>query len=162
MTIMMMRALVVLAALHAAPACAQSMDEIAGSWAILDPAGARIGESTIVVQAPNAMIFEERRVGADPVQQLWFENSEAAGGWVQLFVSPRGIRAFAPVSAPGEWPIVLGARVTLQSGAEADFRMTMSRESADRHRRLLEISTDGSLTWSTVFDFRYRRIDTGD
>lgn len=151
--------LVLLAVLCAAPACAQSngLDEMAGRWAILDPAGARIGASTIVVQTPGAMLFEERRIGDEPTQQLWFEDSERAGGWVQLFLGPRGIREFAPLSAHDAWPLVLGAHVTLQSGTQADFRMTLSRQSADQYRRLLEISTDGNRTWSPVFDYVYRR-----
>ena len=152
-------ALLLLTVLFSAPACAQTggLDEMAGRWTIVDPSGVRLGESAIVVQTPGAMLFEERRVGSDPAQQLWFENSERAGGWVQLFLGPRGVREFTPQSVPGAWPLVLGAHVGLQSGAEADFRMTLSRQSPDHYRRLLEISTDGQRSWSAVFDYTYRR-----
>jgi hypothetical protein len=156
------KALLLATALFAAPACAQTagLDAMAGHWAITGATGERLGASTIQVQTPGAMLFEERRVGNDPPQQLWFENSERTGGWVQLFLGPHGIREFTQLSRPNEWPVVLGAHVVLQNRTEADFRMTMSRRSADQYRRVLEISTDGRRTWSAVFDYVYRRDGT--
>lgn len=131
---------------------------LAGSWTIHDDRGAQVGRSQIVVQAPGTMLYEERTIADEPVQALWFENAERNGGWTQLFVGPGGMtREFRPLSAPGEWPIVLGADVTLRDGSPVKFRMTMSRESSDRSRRLLEISRDSGASWEIVFDYHYRR-----
>ena len=86
---------------HAEP----MLDALAGDWSIRDASGAIIGRSTIAVQTPDAMLFEERRIGNEPAQQLWFERSERAGGWAQLFLGPNGIREFALLSAQarGRW-----------------------------------------------------------
>jgi hypothetical protein len=139
----------------AAPAVA--LDTMAGHWTIFDTSGAAIGSSTITVQMPDAMILEERRIDKEDGQLLWFERSERSGGWVQLFLGPDGIREFLPLSLPGAWPLVLGSHVRLGDGAEVDFRMTLTRSTADSSRRILEISRDGGTTWSRVFDYSYRR-----
>jgi hypothetical protein len=134
------------------------LDFLAGSWALHDPSGTRVGSSRIVVQASNAMLFEERQVGNAAMQPLWFANVESSGRWTQYFVGALGlIRAFVAESGPGAWPIVMGADVTLRDGTPVRFRMTMSRASADETRRILEISRDGGAAWSTVFDYVYRR-----
>ena len=134
------------------------LDFLAGDWDLYDPSGARIGHSRILVQAPGAMLFEERLVGEDHPQPLWFENSEADGGWIQLFVGIRGlVREFRTTSPPGEWPLVMGADVTLRDGTPVRFRMTMSRRSNDETRRILEVTRDGGTQWDTVFDYGYRR-----
>lgn len=131
---------------------------LAGAWTIHDADGAEVGSSEIVEQAAGAVYFETRRVGDTNDQPLWFVNSESAGGWSQLFVGPgRRVRAFEPISAPGEWPIVLGATLVMKDGAPAQFRMTLARTGEDRSRRALERSNDGGATWTTVFDYDYRR-----
>ena len=139
-----------------APPQAQ-LDFLVGDWQVTDAAG-RIGRSHIIAQVPGAMLYELREVGGDGPLPLWFEYSERGAGWIQLFPSPAGIREFALLSPPGAWPMVFGADVTLQDGSRARFRLTMSRASADRNRRLLEMSRDGGGSWATVFDYEYRRV----
>jgi len=142
----------------AQPAAPPQLDFLAGNWSLHDAAGTRVGSSRIVVQAANAMLFEERQVGNAAAQPLWFANVESSGRWTQYFVGALGlIRAFEAQTAPGAWPIVMGADVTLRDGTPVRFRMTMSRASADETRRILEISRDGGATWNNVFDYSYRR-----
>ncbi|MGQ0590192.1 MAG: hypothetical protein ACT4N8_11795 [Sphingosinicella sp.] len=147
----------------AAPAAAQApaesqLDFLAGEWTLHDAAGAEIGRSRVVVQAPAAMLYEERRVGEREAQPLWFARFERDGGWTQLFVGATDmVREFRPVSPPGAWPLVLGGDVTLRDGTPVRFRMTMTRVSDDESGRILEMSRDNGATWSTTFDYRYRR-----
>lgn len=109
------------------------------------------------VQAPGAMLFETRRVGTGKPQALWFANLESAG-WTQWFVGARGsLREFRAQSTPGAWPLVMGAEIVTQDGQKTLFRMTISRASDDDTRRLLESTRDAGRTWTTVFDYRYRR-----
>ena len=157
-------ALLILALLYfapaalAQPAAEPQLDFLAGDWALHDSAGARVGSSRIVVQAPNAMLYEERSVGNNGAQPLWFANVESSGRWTQFFVGARGlIRAFEAETAPGTWPIVMGSDVTLRDGTPVRFRMTISRASADETRRILEVSRNRGATWSNVFDYVYRR-----
>ena len=134
------------------------LDFLEGQWAIHDPSGAEVGRSRIAVQAPGAMLFEERKVGED-AQPLWFENSETDKGWVQLFVGASGLmREFKQTSAPGVWPMIMTGDVVLRDGTPATFRLTMSRASNDETRRLLEMSRDKGGSWSPVFDYTYRRV----
>ena len=147
-----------LAAAQADPAPQSQLDFLAGEWSIHDASGARVGRSHIVVQAPNAMLFEQRVVGDRAPQPLWFEHAEAGDRWSQLFVGALGlIRAFRAETPTGQWPIVMGADVTLRDGTPVRFRMTMSKASEDETRRLLEMSRDQGASWNTVFDYSYRR-----
>ena len=134
------------------------LDFLAGEWLLADSAGADIGRSTIVVQAAGVMLYEERRIGDRAPQPLWFSNSEANGGWTQLFIGAAGMmREFKPLSPQGSWPVVLGADVTLRDGSSARYRMIMQRQSENESTRVLEISRDSGATWQKVFDYRYRR-----
>lgn len=138
-------------------AAAVSLDALAGKWTLHDAAGAPVGESTVQVQVPGAMLYEERRVGDGRPQPLWFANFEA-DGWRQLFVGIGGtMREFATESPAGQWPLVMGANVVTQDGATTKFRMTIARPAKDESRRVLEASRDAGRTWSTVFDYTYRR-----
>lgn len=145
----------------APPAFAQppsQLDFLGGDWTLHDSSGAQVGRSRIVVQAPGAMLFEERIVDGGEAQPIWFENSERNGGWTQLFVGAAGLmREFNTLSATGVWPIVMGGDVTLRDGTPVKFRLTMSRDSDDLTRRVLEISRDSGATWAPVFDYVYRR-----
>lgn len=130
---------------------------LAGDWAVSDASGAVVGRSHIVMQAPGAALYEERRVGTE-MQPLWFVRSERHQAWTQLFVGVSGmVREFPATSAPGTWPMVMGADVTLRDGTPVRFRLTMTRTTDDDSRRVLEVSRDQGTTWSTVFDYRYRR-----
>ena len=133
----------------------RALDFLAGDWTITDPSGAT-GRSHIVVQVPHAMLYELREIGSDGPLPLWFAFSEE-GGWVQLFPGPAGMRAFRLVSDSRAWPLVFGGDVRLRDGTPVRFRLTMSRASNDESRRLLEMSHDGGATWSTAFDYTYRR-----
>ena len=149
------------AAFSASTALAQEesrLDFLAGEWTIHDPSGTEVGWSRIVVQAPGAMLYEERQVGERPVQPLWFERAERNGGWTQLFVGAAGMtREFRPLSPAGEWPLVLGNDVTLRDGTPVRFRMTLDAPSDEGSRRRLEMSSDQGANWSIVFDYVYRR-----
>lgn len=135
------------------------LDFLAGQWSIHDSKGEQVGHSRIVVQAPGAMLFEERKVGDGNAQPLWLENSESTQGWKQLFVGATGqIREFRQTSQPGAWPVVMGGDVVLRDGTPARFRLTLSRDSNDSSRRLLEMSRDSGANWQTVLDYRYTRI----
>jgi hypothetical protein len=146
----------------AAPADAATavidLDFLGGNWDLFDAAGKKVGDSTITVHAPGAALFELRTADGGEGQPLWFFNSERDKGWVQLFLGPSNqARAFTLQSPPNSWPLVLGADVVLRDGTPARFRMTMTRASADLSRRKLEMSRDQGATWSTVFDYEYRR-----
>jgi hypothetical protein len=134
------------------------LDFLAGEWTLHDSGGTPVGRARITVQAPGAMIYEERTVGDQPMQPLWFENAERSGGWTQLFVGPRNqVREFTTLSEPGAWPLIFGGDVVRRDGTPARFRLTLTRQSDDESRRVLEISTDGGLSWQIVFDYRYVR-----
>jgi len=139
-------------------AAAEPMDFMEGTWIIENSDGDVVGRSEIVAQVHGTMLYERRTIGdADP-QPLWLENAERNNGWTQLFVGPNGqTREFIPRTAPGEWPLVLGADVTLQDGSPARFRMTITRESDRLSRRHLEISRDRGDAWKTVFHYTYRK-----
>lgn len=135
-----------------------SLDVLAGRWTLHDPQGAVVGESVVVVEQAGAMLREERRVGSQKPQLLWFAHLES-GGWKQLFAGIQGtLRAFDTRSAPRQWPLVMGATVATQDGQSTQYRMTMTRSTPDALRRILESSRDGGVRWSTVFDYTYRRI----
>jgi len=134
-----------------------SLDFLGGDWTLFDPSGKEAGKSHVDVQLPGAMIYE-RRTDASGELPVWFFNSEAEGGWVQLFPGPAGaLREFAPQSKPGEWPLVLGSDVTLRDGRKAKFRLTLRHASDNESHRLLEMSTDAGKSWSPVFDYKYVR-----
>lgn len=135
-----------------------SLDFLVGDWALFDANGKQVGTSTIVAEFPGSMLLETRKVDGQPPQPLWFENAEAEGGWSQLFVGPQGkVRMFKPVSPQSKWPLELGSDVTLQDGTPVRFKMTMTHPSAERSNRKLEMSRDAGATWTTVFDYEYRR-----
>ena len=146
---------IIAAALVSAPDA--QLDGWAGTWAIANSEGRRIGHSRIEEQAPQLMVFEVREVEGNPPQPLWFEYSERNKGWTQLFRGPFGIREFGPLSPPGEWPLRLGADVVLRDGTPVTYRMAVTRISADAYRRLLEVSRDKGKSWQTVFDYQYSR-----
>jgi hypothetical protein len=134
-----------------------ALDSWAGEWVVHDPSGKAIGESRIVVQAPNAMLYEERRIGDEEPQPLWFANSERDNAWIQMFVGPAGIRIFRQTTGPGAWPLMMSGEAVLRDGRPASFRLTVTRASADESRRLLEMSIDKGASWSPLFDYTYRR-----
>jgi hypothetical protein len=150
--------LLLLAAGPAAVSGSGRVDFLVGDWAIYDQAGKQVGTSHVDAQVPGSMLLEMRRVDGEP-QPLWCENSERDGGWIQLFIGPKGqIRAFTPVSKPGEWPLVIGADVVLQDGIPARFRVTMPQPHDRKSLRKLEMSKDSGRSWSTVFAYEYRRV----
>ena len=150
-----------IAAQPAAPDAAASaidLDILGGQWDLYDSSGKKVGASTITVQAPGAALFEQRTADGGEAQPLWFINSERDKGWIQLFLGPSNqARAFTLQSPANSWPLVLGSDVVLRDGTPARFRMTLTRASADLSRRKLEMSRDQGASWSTVFDYEYRR-----
>lgn len=153
---------ILIASLTAAgPAVAQeavSLDFLSGHWTLYDAEGTTVGTSSIELQVPGAALYESRRVGTGSGQPLWFFNSESKAGWTQLFVGvTRLVREFTPQSPPGQWPLVMGSKITLQDGRTMLFRMTLTHDSDDASHRVLEQSPDGGTTWSTYFDYTYRR-----
>ena len=133
------------------------LDFLAGDWTLFDASGKSVGKSHIELQLPGAMIYEVR-TDLDGKLPVWFVNSEAKGGWVQLFPGPAGsLREFTPLSKMGEWPLLLGSDAVLRDGRKVKFRLTMERASDSESRRALEMSPDGGAKWSTVFDYRYVR-----
>jgi hypothetical protein len=161
--LLFMRPLVLALLAVATPATAEApqaafLDSLIGDWELLDPTGAKVGQSRVVVQAPGAMLYEERRIGSGAIQPLWFANSEPNGGWTQLFVGVSGqIREFRMQSPAGEWPLVLGADVRLADGSPARFRLTVTPLADGNSRRVLERSTDVGANWTTVFNYTYRK-----
>lgn len=137
------------------------LDILAGDWTLTDASGVT-GRSHVEIAAPGAMLFERREVGADGPLPLWFAYSERTRGWVQLFPSPNGLREFPLLSAAGQWPLIFGGEVTLQGGASARFRLTMTQPGPDRGERRLEMSRDAGANWQTVFVYTYRRLNTGE
>ena len=134
------------------------LDFLAGDWIIQDADGEPIGTSRIVLQVPDTMLYEERVVDGKTPQPLWLENAERNNGWTQLFVGPAGqTREFPLRSEPGTWPIVMGADVVLRNGTPVTFRLTLSRQSDDESRRVLEMSADQGDTWKTILEYQYRR-----
>ncbi|NND59249.1 MAG: hypothetical protein HKN49_03195 [Gammaproteobacteria bacterium] len=137
---------------------AGQLDFLAGDWILYDTDGQRVGVSRIVAQVPGTMLYEVRTLDGKQPQSLWLENAERNGGWTQLFVGPAGqTRQFPLQSAPGEWPLVMGADVVLRSGQSVAFRMTISKESDDTSRRVLEMTANQGESWRTIFDYNYRR-----
>ena len=134
-----------------------SLDFLQGDWLLLDPTGKQVGTSHVEVRLPGAMIYELRS-DANGKLPVWFAASEAKGGWVQFFPGPKGsLREFDPVSKAGTWPVVLGNEVVLRDGRSVTFRLTLDHASDNASHRVLEMSSDGRKTWSTVFDYRYVR-----
>lgn len=135
-----------------------ALDVLVGQWTLHDAKGVLVGESHVQVLEAGVMLFEARRVGSAKPQSLWFANFESQG-WQQLFVGVQGaLRSFATESAVGLWPIVMGATVATRDGQATRFRMTISRATNDEMRRVLESSRDAGSTWTTVFDYTYRRV----
>lgn len=135
-----------------------SLSFLTGDWVLHDASGATVGVSHIEVSGTNAVLFEQRTIGTNPSQPLWFVNSERAGGWVQLFLNPsQQVREFTMQSVGGSWPLILGGEFELRDGTAARFRLTITHESDALSRRLLEMSRDGGETWSPALDYTYRR-----
>ena len=135
------------------------LDFLAGKWALLNADGSDAGTSC--VRLDNGMISEVRRDNEGDVP-LWFFQSERNGGWTQLFPAPSGeLREFTPQSKPGDWPLILGSKVTLKDGRRVTFRLTMKRLEERNSRRHLEMSADDGKTWNTVFDYTYRAVQAG-
>lgn len=135
-----------------------SLDVLVGQWTLHDAKGALVGDSHVQVLEAGVMLVEARRIGSARPQSLWFANFESQG-WQQLFVGVQGsLRSFATESAAGLWPVVMGATVATRDGQSTRFRMTMSRATDDEMRRVLESSRDAGATWTTVFDYTYRRV----
>lgn len=128
-----------------------------GNWTIYRHDGSVAGTSAIESRWPNAVYFEQRKIGDDPAQLLWFVNMET-DGWQQLFIGIAGtVRKFQSVSETGKWPLVFALDVVLKDGTPARFRMTVEKQSEDVSRRILERSVDGGSSWGQVFDYTYRR-----
>jgi hypothetical protein len=137
---------------------AVGLDFLVGTWQLRDASGKVIGTSVIEIQEAGAVLFERRTVGEGKPQSLWLVNVESPAGWGQLFLGPkRQVREFRAMSAPGVWPMVMGGEFVTQDGKSTRFRMTMTRGSDDETRRVLELSRDGGVNWSTAFDYTYAR-----
>lgn len=138
------------------------LDFLAGEWEIFDAAGQRVGDSNVVLRAPNAVIFEQRHLHGLGTQVLWFVNSERDGGWKQLNMGVTGqMREFIPQSKLGEWPMVFGADVISADGGTARYRLVFMRRSATELRRTLNYSRDRGATWKVEHDLVYRRKQAG-
>ena len=140
-----------------APVSAVDLGFLVGDWELFDAGGQRVGSSRVSVQAPGAMLFEERAVGDGAPQPLWFVNSERDGGWVQMFVGPKNQARVFTGPSPQSWPLELGSDVTLVDGSAARFRLTMQRIGPEGSRRVLLMSRDKGASWKPIFDYEYRR-----
>jgi hypothetical protein len=148
------------AAVPKAPALPLDLGFLDGDWILLDPAGKPVGKSHVATLLAGALIHE-LRTDAQGALPVWFIRTERTGGWSQLFPGPNGdLREFTPLSAPGEWPLILGGDAILRDGREARFKLTLTKDSPDASHRLLEMSTDGGRTWQSIFDYHYRRATT--
>lgn len=132
-----------------------------GDWDVLNPAGQKIGTSSITSTNDGCVVLEswrDARGGTGNSFNFYESNTKR---WHQFWVSSNG--NVAPISAaadgtpmPMSGSLVAGAMV-LQSpaGVKPLNRWTWSRLGGGNVRQHAEQSDDGGTTWKTVFDGLY-------
>lgn len=139
---------------------APTLDHLIGSFDVFDPSGKLAATSTARWDQAGVAIAEDRRsVARADTQKLWFFYGDFGLGWKQLFVGRAGtVREFAQQKVLEDGGVELGARFDNGDGTFTLFRILVSGpDGSGGHRRHLESSRDEGKTWTTVFDYTYRR-----
>jgi hypothetical protein len=89
---------------------------------------------------------------ADNWRQLWLTDRALDVAGTKEKVEVSGVTTPTRIRFEGHYPGRTG-------GAVIYDRTTLTLESPDRVRQLIEISTDGGQSWTAVFDGEYRRAN---
>ena len=85
-------------------------------------------------------------------KQVWVAEQALDAGGMKEKAEVREQTSATQIRFQGRYP-------GRKPGVTIDDRTTLTRESPDRVRQLIELSTDGGRTWNPVFDAEYRRVD---
>jgi hypothetical protein len=118
--------------------------------AILD--GCAVTEQWLDVQgrAGLSLFWYDRH--ADRWKQVWVTEQALEAGGTKEKIEVRELTSATQIRFQGSYP-------GRMPGVTIDDRTTLTREAPDRVRQLIEVSKDGGVTWSPVFDAEYRRGD---
>ncbi len=135
----------------------RDLDFWLGEWEVQVPAGTPIATSRITSILSGCAIEEDysQNDGALAGRSLsaW---SEAKGHWLQRYVDSKGDVQEWEGEPAGPSIRFLQAGPG-PDGRPASFRMTYTPDGPDRVRQLIELSSDGGKSWTSVFDALYVR-----
>jgi tetratricopeptide (TPR) repeat protein len=131
----------------------RAFDFWAGTWEARTPDGIRQGVNRIEVVLGGAALIE-RWSGASGYRGISLNRYDrTTDRWRQTWVDDQGdIVEF-------EDGVVSDGRLTfIARDADGERRLTFTDLGPDAFRQLSERSSDGGATWTTEYDFRYRRL----
>jgi tetratricopeptide (TPR) repeat protein len=126
-----------------------------GEWDVHDPEGKRLARSSVQLILDDCVLFEN--YDADGYEgksfSTWDRDSKS---WQQRWIDNGGaMRDLRGALVDGA--MVLERDSTLPDGRPARTRMSYSKIDGDRVRQRIEVSTDGSKSWSTAWEGIYVR-----
>jgi hypothetical protein len=129
-----------------------------GKWHVVSPQGQPLGTNTITESLDGCMLIEswESASGGQKGMSInYYDRVE--GNWTQIFRDNSGNIAQWPTLTGG----VVGDAMVLESPADAEprTRWTWTEEADGRVRQMAESSSDGGVTWTTIWDSYYERAD---
>lgn len=130
-----------------------SGQEAAGSnliEAILD--GCAVTERWLDVEGHTGLSLFYFDANADRWKQVWVTDRAFAIGGTKEKTEVRELTTPTRIRFQGHYP-------GRAPGALIEDRTTLTRETPDRVRQLIEVSKDDGKTWTPVFDAEYRRAD---
>lgn len=143
-----------------APAYRQ-FDFWAGSWAVTDPSGKRVGSNRIEIILGGCALQEHWRGAGggsgtslniyDARRRVWHQTWVDGGGG--LLVIEGGLE---------HGSMVLSGTSRSRAGKQVLNRITWTPRDADHVRQHWQVSTDGGQHWKTVFDGLYTRVSAPD
>jgi hypothetical protein len=89
---------------------------------------------------------------ADRWKQVWVTEHALSPGGAKEKAEVRELTSPTQIRFQGRYP-------GRTPGVVIEDRTTLTREAPDRVHQLIEVSTDGGMTWASVFDAEYRRAD---
>lgn len=140
----------------ATPPEARQFDFWVGDWEVTTPDGQKAGENCIEKIAGERGLLENWSDAMGGSGKSLNAYNVAKKQWQQFWVGNGGILELAGgLNEHGE--MVLSGETVRPNGRHTTQRITWSPNPDGSVRQHWEQSTDGGLTWATVFDGLYRR-----
>jgi hypothetical protein len=142
-----------------------ALDFWLGRWTVTE-GGAPSGRNDIEAILDGCAVAEHWLdvEGHAGLSLFWYDRP--ANRWKQVWVTEQALEAGGAKEKAEVRELTSDTQIRFQGrypgrmpGVTIDDRTTLTRETPDRVRQLIEISKDGGKTWNPVFDAEYRRAD---
>jgi tetratricopeptide (TPR) repeat protein len=129
-----------------------------GEWNVFSPAGLQVGKSRIEKIVGDCIILENWTSGAGSDGKSFNKWNPQLERWEQFWASEGGETTFFFGHLEGKNLVYKTDAFPQPDGTKQERRLTFFNLGPNEVRQFSEISSDGGKTYTTEYDFTYKRV----